>query len=101
MLAGIWNTWTDPATGEIVPNFTMLTCNCDDHPMLARLHKPDPTLPADKQDKRALIHIEPEHWPTWLTGTADEVRALIRPQSVGVFDQGDALKTDQLLEKLL
>jgi putative SOS response-associated peptidase YedK len=28
-LAGIWHEWTDPATGEVVPNCTMLTQNCD------------------------------------------------------------------------
>ena len=101
MLAGIWNTWADPATGEIVPNYTMLTCNCDGHPMLARLHKPDPKLPADKQDKRAVVHVEPEHWATWLAGTGDEARALIQPAPVEVFDQADALKTDQLLAQIL
>lgn len=45
MLAGIWNRWTDPATGEILPSYKMLTCNCDGHPMLARLHKPDRSCP--------------------------------------------------------
>jgi len=101
MLAGIWNTWTDPVTGEIVPNYTMLTCNCDGHPMLARLHKPDPKLPPDAQDKRAVVHVEPEDWATWLTGKVDDARALIRPQPVDFFDQADAVRTDALLTSLL
>lgn len=63
MLAGIWNEWIDPATGEVVPSYTMLTMNSDSHPMLRRLHKPDPKLPADQQDKRAVVHIEPAKCP--------------------------------------
>jgi len=60
-LAGIWSEWTDPATGEVVPNYTMLTQNCDAHPLLNRFHKPDPKLPADKQDKRSVVPIEREN----------------------------------------
>ena len=44
-LAGLWNTWTDPATGELVESYTMLTLNADDHPLMRRMHKPDPALP--------------------------------------------------------
>jgi putative SOS response-associated peptidase YedK len=49
-LAGIWSEWTDPDTGEVVPSYTMLTQNCDEHPLLRAFHKPDPALPPDKQD---------------------------------------------------
>ena len=27
--AGLWNTWTDKATGEMVESYTMLTLNAD------------------------------------------------------------------------
>lgn len=37
MLAGIWNEWVDPETGELVPSYSMLTINCDDHPLLRSL----------------------------------------------------------------
>lgn len=97
MLAGLWNHWVDPASGEIVPNFTMLTMNCDAHPLLARLHKPDPKLPADQQDKRAVVHIEPEDWGAWLTGTEADARAMLRTQPAEFFDQAAAVKTDALL----
>ena len=96
-LAGLWSEWTDKETGEVVPNFTALTCNCDDHPMLDRLHKPDLKLPVDQQDKRSLVHVDPEYWEQWLHGTTDEALQLIQPQPVEVFDQADALKTDRLL----
>ncbi len=31
-LAGLWNTWTDKATGELVESYTMLTINADAPP---------------------------------------------------------------------
>jgi putative SOS response-associated peptidase YedK len=98
-LAGIWSEWTDPASGEIVPNYSMLTCNCDGHPLLGRLHKPDPKLPAEAQDKRAVAHVDPEHWEQWLHGSIDEALQLVVPQPAEVFDQGDAQRTDQLLRQ--
>ncbi|MBB3192854.1 SOS response-associated peptidase family protein [Roseateles terrae] len=99
MLAGIWNEWVDPATGEVVPNYSMLTCNCDGHPLLGRLHKPDPSLPPDAQDKRAVIAIEPQDWASWLFGSMSEAQALLRPAAVGVFDPADAIATDQALSQ--
>lgn len=100
-LAGLWSEWTDPQTGELVANYTMITCNCDGHPLLARLHKPDPNLPPDQQDKRAVVHIERADWDTWLHGTQEEALALIRPNPAEVFDQGDAARTDALLRARL
>jgi len=105
MLAGLWSEWTDPATGEIVPNFTMLTTNCDGHPLLGRLHKPalgddGAPLPPELQDKRSLIHVDPADWTQWLQGDESDAQALIRPQSAEVFDQADAIRTNQALTAL-
>lgn len=96
-LAGIWSEWTDAETGEVVPNFTAITCNCDDHPLLGRLHKPDPKRPADQQDKRSLVHIDTGDWDQWLNGTKEDALQLIEPQPAEVFDQADATRTDALL----
>ena len=87
-LAGLWNDWTDPATGEIHPSYTMLTLNCDGHPLLARMHKPDPKLPDDQQDKRTVVPIEREHWDQWLTGTVDQADELRRVPALEIFDAG-------------
>jgi putative SOS response-associated peptidase YedK len=95
-IAGLWSKWTDPATGEIVPNYTMLTVNCDGHPLLGRLHKPDPKLPDDAQDKRSLVLLEPEQWATWLQGTTEGARALLVPPSGDRFDLTDAARTDAI-----
>lgn len=89
-LAGLWSEWTDPSTGEVVPSYTMFTQNCDAHPLLNRFHKPDPALPPDQQDKRAVVPIEREHWDKWLNGTLDEAAALIRLPAEELFLHGAA-----------
>ncbi len=89
-LAGIWSEWTDPASGEILVSYTMLTQNCDDHPLLSLMHKPDPALPADQQDKRAVIPIEREHWGQWLDGTIEEAMALVKLPDADLFAHGAA-----------
>lgn len=99
MLAGLWSEWTDPETGEVVPNFTMLTRNCNEHPLLKRLHKPDPALkPGEPEDKRAVVHVEPELWEAWLQGSqaqARQVLSVLPPPEF--FDSADAQRTDQVL----
>ena len=57
-LAGLWNTWTDPATGELIESYTMLTMNADAHPLMRRMHKPDPKFAPQEQDKRSAMVIE-------------------------------------------
>ena len=95
-LAGLWNVWTDRATGEVVPNFTMITQNCDAHPLLNRMHKPDPSLPADKQDKRAVVALERIDWDRWLNGSADDALSLIQLPSLHLFKHGAADPTKQV-----
>lgn len=81
-LAGIWSEWTEPETGELVPNYSMLTQNCDGHPLLQLMHKPDGAVPPDK---RAVVPIEPADWDQWLHGTVDQASALIRVAPVDAF----------------
>ena len=85
-LAGMWNTWTDKASGQIHESFTLLTINADHHPIMSRMHRPDRTRPADMQDKRSVIAIELEDVNSWLYGTQEEARALLRTpaQDAGV-----------------
>ncbi|MDH4052644.1 MAG: SOS response-associated peptidase [Rubrivivax sp.] len=96
-IAGLWSEWADPASGEIVPSYTMLTVNCDGHALLGRLHRPDPKLPADAQDKRSLVPLAPSQWAAWLHGTEADARALLAPPPADWFDPADALRTDALL----
>lgn len=99
MLAGLWSEWTDPDTGEVVPNFTMLTRNCNEHPLLNRLHKPDANLkPGEPDDKRAVVHVEPERWEAWLLGSEAQAREVLAVlPAPEFFNQDDALRTDQVL----
>jgi putative SOS response-associated peptidase YedK len=89
-LAGLWSEWTDPDTGEVVPSYTMLTQNCDAHALLNRFHKPDPKLPADQQDKRAVVPIEREDWDQWLNGSLEDAATLIRLPGEERFVHGTA-----------
>ena len=89
-LAGIWDEWTDPQTGEVVPHYSMLTQNCDGHPLLGLMHKPDPKLPADKQDRRSVVPIEKQDWDAWLHGTIDQASALIQVPDLELLRHGAA-----------
>jgi len=94
-LAGLWNEWTDPASGAIVPSYTMLTQNCDGHPLLSLMHKPEPALPPDRQDKRTVVPIERQDWETWLRGTVEEALALMTLPGADLFIHGAAEPAQQ------
>ena len=87
-LAGLWNTWVDRATGEVYESYTMPTINADAHPLMRRMHKPDPKLPADQQDKRSVISIEMADVDRWLAGTVKEAAALLQLTPVEAFRAG-------------
>ena len=85
-LAGLWNTWTDKTTGEIVESYPLLTRNADDHPLMRRMHKPDPTLGSDRQDKWSVMPIELADLDTWLGGTGEEASKLHQLAPVETFE---------------
>lgn len=95
-LAGIWSEWQDPETGEVIPSYSMITQNCDGHPVLARMHKPDPTLPPDQQDKRAVVPLEPQHWDQWLHGNAADADVLIQLPDEALLRHGPANPSENL-----
>ena len=53
-----------------------------------RFHKPDPSLPPNKQDKRTVEPLEIADLRTWLAGTIDEASALIKLPAIELFDAG-------------
>jgi putative SOS response-associated peptidase YedK len=89
-LAGLWNTWVDKETGEVVESYTMLTMNADVHPLMRRMHRPDPKLAADQQDKRSVVAIETPMMDTWLKRTIEEASALIALTSAKTFNAAPA-----------
>src|SRR5690606_7413455 len=71
-LAGRRNIGTDPAAGEVLESYTVLTINADAHPLMSRMHKPDPTIPTNAQDNRSVIPIEVNDVDCWLAGAVEE-----------------------------
>lgn len=69
-VAGLWDTWTNHVTGEIVLSFTMLTVNADTHPVMQRFHKPD-------DEKRSVVIVDQPL--EWLAGPAALRLPLVRP----------------------
>ena len=63
----------------------MLTLNADDHPLMQRMHKPDPKLGPDQQDKRSVVPVELADVGAWLAGTVDEATQLLRLAPVEIF----------------
>ena len=87
-LAGLWNAWTDPETGEVLQSYTMLTINADSHPLMSRMHRPDPKLPPDRQDKRSVVAIESGDVDAWLRGSVADAAGLVRPPPVDLIEAG-------------
>ncbi|MBS0599324.1 MAG: hypothetical protein JSR92_18840 [Proteobacteria bacterium] len=56
----------------------MLTANADHHPLMRRMHKLDPRLPPDLQDKRSVIPLAPQVWDAWLAGTPQTAQGLFK-----------------------
>ena len=53
---------------------------------MRRMHKPDPALPPDGQDKRSVVVLRPEDEATWLHGRPAEAAALVGLAPVEDFD---------------
>ena len=94
-LAGLWSEWTDPGTGEVLPNSTMLTQNCDGHPVLGLMHRPDKSQAPDPQDKRSVVPNERADWDAWLHGSREQAEGLISVPSVELLDHGSADRGNQ------
>lgn len=58
-IACLWDRWTDPASGEIVASFSMLTVNADQHPVMRRFHK-------ESDEKRTPVVLAKEQYLDWL-----------------------------------
>lgn len=98
-LAGLWDTWRDHETGEMVESYTMLTMHANSHPLMGRMHKPDVDritkvpLPFEQQDKRSVIPIEQGDVDQWLTGSMRDAKALLRLAPFEVFNAGPSVPT--------
>ena len=69
-IASLWDTWTDPASGELVTSFSMLTVNADAHPVMNQFHKPG-------DEKRTPLVLATAQFDAWLGATPDEAQAMM------------------------
>jgi putative SOS response-associated peptidase YedK len=69
-IASIWDTWTDPASGELVTSFSMLTVNADAHPVMNQFHKPG-------DEKRTPLVLTTAQFDAWLGATPSEAQAMM------------------------
>lgn len=60
------------------------------------MHKPDPKFAADKQDKRAVVPIEPKDWDQWLHGSIEQAQVLIGLPSLECIRHGAADSTNEV-----
>lgn len=76
--AGIWGSWLDKATGEIVTSFSMLTINADNHPIMRELHK-------QGEEKRSIVLLPSYAHDDWLAlKDSADAKGFLLP-----FDQSD------------
>jgi putative SOS response-associated peptidase YedK len=69
-IACLWDRWTDPASGELVVSFSMLTVNADEHPVMRQFHKPG-------DEKRTPVIISPDLQDTWLSADPDKAAEMM------------------------
>lgn len=76
--AGLWERWTDPASGEITTSFTLLTVNADGHPLLGRMHRPG-------EEKRMVVIVPPHEYTDWLHATPEQAAHKMRTTPADVL----------------
>ena len=74
-IASIWDTWTEPDTGELIVSFSMLTIEASKHPLMNRCHKPD-------DEKRTVVPLRPELFQDWLNASPDTAQELLQLSSI-------------------
>ena len=82
-IAGIWDKWTDPASGEVVVSFSMLTVNADEHSVMRQFHKAG-------DEKRTPVIIQPEQYSRWLgadVSTANQMLSWVNMPALQVAPQ--------------
>ena len=57
------------------------------------MHKPDPALPPERQDKRSVVILQAQHEAAWLRGTPDEAAAVVGLAPAELFDAGPVAET--------
>ena len=69
-IASLWDTWTDPHSGELITSFTMLTINADTHPVMKQFHKPE-------DEKRTPLVLATNQFNDWLNADPKIVASML------------------------
>ena len=69
-IASLWDTWTDPSSGELVTSFTMLTVNADARPVMKQFHRTG-------DEKRTPVILAPSQFDTWLGADQSQAAAMM------------------------
>ena len=77
-VAGLWDRWVAPGTGEVVFSFSMLTINADAHPLMRQFHQPG-------EEKRSVVVIDDGRCADWLSASPGAARALLQSIDVEQF----------------
>ena len=70
-IASLWETWTDPISGELVTSFTMLTVNADDHPVMNQFHRLG-------DEKRTPVVLSTSQFDQWLSADETQAKAMMK-----------------------
>jgi putative SOS response-associated peptidase YedK len=70
-IAGLWNWWRHPGSGEEVHSFTMVTINADDHPFMRNFHRAG-------DEKRMIVVLREEDHDGWLDAPAERSMEFMR-----------------------
>ncbi len=89
-LGGLWTTWTDKETGEVVESYITLTISAGAHPLMNRMHRLDPKKPPNMQDKRSVKSIALEVVDAWLALPVDQAAPLMRLVPAEAFEGAPA-----------
>jgi putative SOS response-associated peptidase YedK len=74
-IASIWDTWTEPETGEFIVSFSMLTIDAAKHPVMRRCHK-------SEDEKRTVVPLRSDLFDRWLNATPDTALELLHLESI-------------------
>ena len=76
-MAGIYDTWKNPQTGDLIQSFSILTC--DANPLMARIHN---------EGKRMPVILTPENEHFWLNNslTQNEILSFAKPYDENLMD---------------
>jgi putative SOS response-associated peptidase YedK len=88
-IACLWDRWTDPATGELVVSFSMLTVNADAHPVMNQFHKPG-------DENRTPVIVPNAKFESWLGASDTNAHAMMTWQDMPDLEASEAKRIDRI-----